>query len=102
MKKYLLLWLAGLSLTVFIGCESTPVYKSLDETPPPAVWPGLATTRADLLQPPTELFTLGPGDRVEIEIIGTLTSRTSATVGPDGRSPGHDLRKRPLTPSASP
>src|SRR5215475_7923422 len=27
------------------------------------------------LQPPTQLFTLGPGDRLEIELIGEPTSR---------------------------
>ena len=29
------------------------------------------------LQPPTNLFTLGPGDRIEIEIIGEPASRTT-------------------------
>src|SRR5437899_10374694 len=32
-----------------------------------------------------DLFTLGPGDRVEIEILGNLTSRAITFVGPDGK-----------------
>jgi polysaccharide export outer membrane protein len=39
----------------------------------------------DWLQPPKNLFTLGPGDKVELEIIGEPTSRTMTTVGPDGK-----------------
>ncbi len=43
-----------------------------------------------------DLFTLGPGDRVEIEILGNLTSRAITFVGPDGRIyynllPGQDV-----------
>jgi protein involved in polysaccharide export with SLBB domain len=38
-----------------------------------------------LLQPPSDPFTLGPGDRMEIEFIGDLTSRTTVEVGPDGK-----------------
>jgi polysaccharide export outer membrane protein len=37
------------------------------------------------LRPPADLFTLGPGDRLEIEIIGDPTSRTATIVGPDGK-----------------
>ncbi len=39
----------------------------------------------ELLRPSENFFTLGPGDRVEIEIIGTPASRALATVGPDGK-----------------
>ena len=37
------------------------------------------------LKPPTNLFTLGPGDRLEIELLDDPTSKTVATVGPDGK-----------------
>jgi polysaccharide export outer membrane protein len=40
---------------------------------------------AELLRPATEPFTLGPGDGLEIEVLGDPTSRTLTTVGPDGR-----------------
>src|SRR6266850_7167497 len=40
---------------------------------------------ADWLKPTGDLFTLGPGDRLEIEIIGEPASRTSTFVAPDGK-----------------
>jgi polysaccharide biosynthesis/export protein len=39
----------------------------------------------DWLQPPTNYFTLGPGDKLEIEIIGDANSRALANVAPDGK-----------------
>lgn len=41
--------------------------------------------RPDWLKPPTEFFRLGPGDNLEIEVLGEPTSRSSALVGPDGK-----------------
>jgi polysaccharide export outer membrane protein len=38
-----------------------------------------------LLQPPAGNFTLGPGDRLEIEVVGDPTTLTTTTVGPDGK-----------------
>jgi polysaccharide export outer membrane protein len=37
------------------------------------------------LKPPTDPFTLGPGDRLEIELVDDITSRTISMVGPDGK-----------------
>jgi protein involved in polysaccharide export with SLBB domain len=37
------------------------------------------------LQTPTELFTLGPGDRLEIEVLGEPASRATTVVAPDGK-----------------
>ena len=37
------------------------------------------------LKPSPALFTLGPGDRIEIEVIGEPLSRTTTIVGPDGK-----------------
>src|ERR1044072_2335241 len=34
---------------------------------------------------PTNLFTLGPGDRVEIEVLGDGASRMTTVVAPDGK-----------------
>lgn len=46
----------------------------------------LARTPAPaLLQPAQDLFTLGPGDQIQVETIGRPTSRTELTVGPDGK-----------------
>ncbi|MDB6125670.1 MAG: polysaccharide export protein Wza [Pedosphaera sp.] len=82
MKKTGILCWAGLALTVLVGCKSTK--------PKHAAVPHNATvvTRAlspDLLQPPKDLFVLGPGDQLEIERIGTTTARSTNTVGLDGK-----------------
>jgi protein involved in polysaccharide export with SLBB domain len=37
------------------------------------------------LQPPTEPFTLGPGDRVEIGLMGEVASKVTTIVAPDGK-----------------
>jgi protein involved in polysaccharide export with SLBB domain len=37
------------------------------------------------LRPSRELFTLGPGDRLEIEILGDPASKSSTIVAPDGK-----------------
>src|SRR6185369_3410254 len=41
--------------------------------------------RPELLRPTDNAFTLGPGDRLEIEIVGRPNSRAPITVGPDGK-----------------
>jgi polysaccharide biosynthesis/export protein len=56
----------------------------------------------EFLQPGTKAHTLGPGDRLEIEMVGQPESRQTLTVGPDGRIyydllPGIDVWG--LTPS---
>ena len=38
-----------------------------------------------LLEAPTRMFTLGPGDRLELELIGDPASRTTTVVAPDGK-----------------
>lgn len=48
------------------------------------------------LQAPAQAFTLGPGDKLDLEIVGDATSRTSTVVGPDGKiyfnlAPGIDV-----------
>jgi polysaccharide biosynthesis/export protein len=39
----------------------------------------------DLLKPVAEPFTLGPGDKIEVELLGDASTRTLLTVGPDGK-----------------
>lgn len=76
----------GLLLVLTLsGCSTpkrppaTPVAASLVAAPePPRLDPKL------LLLPPDE-FTLGPGDRLEIEFIGDTTTRSTTEVGPDGK-----------------
>ncbi len=38
-----------------------------------------------LLQAPTNLFTLGPGDKLDIELVDETNSLTTTVVGPDGK-----------------
>src|SRR5437588_179578 len=56
------------------------------------------------LKPPTDLFTLGPGDRVELEILGEPASRTITIIAPDGKIyfnllPGIDVWGATLAPA---
>lgn len=37
------------------------------------------------LQPPTDPYRLGPGDVIDIEVIGDAAARAALTVGPDGK-----------------
>lgn len=59
--------------------------------PPPTNQTSFTTVTAERrLQPewlrsPTNYFRLGPGDRLEIEVIGDLTTRAVTVVGPDGK-----------------
>lgn len=43
------------------------------------------TVPASLLQEPTEAFKLGPGDKLDIEIVGETGSRAETFVTPDGK-----------------
>lgn len=77
---------AMLALVVVFGCRHAEEFAPVPPARPPltVAKPPVSATET-LLQPPTDLFTLGPGDRVELEILGTPISRTTATVGPDGK-----------------
>jgi len=82
-----LLMLAGLS-----GCETGPRFDARATTQARLaaltnLAPVTVTNAADarLLQPPSEYFTLGPGDRLDIEMVGDPTTQTAAVVGPDGK-----------------
>jgi len=53
-----------------------------------AITPALTVTNQlspDLLRPGNQPFTLGPGDRIEIEVVGQPRSQELALVGPDGK-----------------
>jgi polysaccharide export outer membrane protein len=43
------------------------------------------TVRPEWRQAPTNFYTLGPGDKLEIEIMNEPTSRAMTTIGPDGK-----------------
>jgi polysaccharide export outer membrane protein len=82
-------WVSSASVLaafVLAGCASTPAPRppttAVSDLVAPPVPPQLDPA---LLQLPSDAFTLGPGDKLEIEFIGDLTSRTSVEVGPDGK-----------------
>jgi polysaccharide export outer membrane protein len=76
-------------LGVLTGCESTalPVATAGE----PAVAAAMPETTVlppldpALLQRPQAAFRLGPGDQVDIELVGDSSSITTVTVGPDGK-----------------
>src|SRR5262245_61685699 len=78
------------SLMAFVtGCQNTQ--PSFAPVPPKETGAQLnrvpLTNRfdPDWLKPPTNLYTIGPGDRLEIEVIGDPASRTASVVAPDGK-----------------
>jgi polysaccharide biosynthesis/export protein len=94
MKRIYLLCSAALLLAAVAGCSSTG--KRDAQSFAFANLGGTATSNAvtlvvtnevhpELLRPSDAPFTLGPGDRVEIELLGTANSRAVTSVGPDGK-----------------
>src|SRR4051812_32684029 len=88
---FLFLCCAGFCLGTLTGCVTakTDSVSFAPVTPHNAT--NLVTTTLqnplspELLQPGSTPFTLGPGDVVDLEIVGTPTSRLTTHVGPDGK-----------------
>lgn len=91
---------AGLAAAVLLtGCQSFKLRR--DQTAPtltPVPSNFVPHTVADLppldpalLHRPTAEYRLGPGDVLDIEIVGELASRTRSVVGPDGKIYFHML-----------
>jgi polysaccharide biosynthesis/export protein len=79
---------ATLLCLALAGCEHTlPRPPSLPPINTGIVAAYSVTNRIDpaWLRPPPEPFTLGPGDKVEIEMMGDVASKTATVVGPDGK-----------------
>jgi polysaccharide export outer membrane protein len=76
--------LAGLALAVLGGCA-----HQVSRRPVPAAPQPVAEARGSLdaawLKPPSTEFTLGPGDRLAIDVGGQPDSRAETVVGPDGK-----------------
>src|SRR6516162_6944934 len=92
MKNLLLRSIAGAALVFSLsGCQHTPPprYMSFDpaKSHSSRVHMVTLTNRLDLtwLKPSTNLYTLGRGDRVEIELLDDPGSRVTTIVGPDGK-----------------
>jgi polysaccharide export outer membrane protein len=67
--------------------SATPAWEALEikTTAPVAVSMPASQPDPELLQPPTDLFLLGPGDKVDVEIVGNPGSHATPTVGLDGK-----------------
>jgi protein involved in polysaccharide export with SLBB domain len=75
-------------IPAFARLHEQPAGTELTRQPAGAPMTRVAFTNhlnAEWLQPPAERFTLGPGDKVEIEIVGEPASKTTTMVGPDGK-----------------
>jgi protein involved in polysaccharide export with SLBB domain len=81
--------LAGSVLTLIIaGCASRtgPVQPApIAALTTPVSAAGRPSLDAALLQRPAEPFRLGPGDELEIEVLGDVATRARVVVGPDGK-----------------
>jgi polysaccharide biosynthesis/export protein len=87
-------FLCAACILLLAGCQSTPRYQELTLVAGPGSGPDPApvgmvtiTNRLDpqWLVPSTNLFTLGPGDRLEMELIGDTNSNAQVMVCPDGK-----------------
>jgi polysaccharide biosynthesis/export protein len=82
---------AALGLVLLTGClQPGPKFnpyipKTYQETTFSSITLTNNKAAAELLKPSSALFTLGPGDKLELEVLGDLTTRTLTTVGPDGK-----------------
>lgn len=69
------------------GCQTTPVPTARVGAPVTGLVSLAPAAPLDpaLLQPATALFRIGPGDTLDIEVMGRDDTRASVTVGPDGK-----------------
>lgn len=104
MKNSFLVGLAGLMILLTSCQHVAPRYSPLD-APAAIAAPQAVTITNEFdpawLEPPTQMYTLGPGDRLEVELIGEPTSKTTTVVAPDGKLyfnllPGVDVWGRTL------
>jgi protein involved in polysaccharide export with SLBB domain len=97
MKASLSLWTAialsaaagwfGSGCAMFSHHHTTTAAASTSEATAFAPTPveSLPPLDASLLQRPTTEYRLGPGDQLEIEVLGDVDTRSLTTVGPDGK-----------------
>ncbi|HTD66749.1 MAG TPA: polysaccharide biosynthesis/export family protein [Candidatus Limnocylindria bacterium] len=81
-------FLLGLALIFGNGCRTKgPVFDPRKSFAEDGFQTVEMTNRIDKrwLQPSTEPYRLGPGDVVEIEVLGEAAARSSLLVGPDGK-----------------
>lgn len=84
---------ALLAAALFVsGCSSLPWHHRpaattnfADATFTPTPVRNLPPLNPTLLQKPTGEYRVGPGDQLEIQVLGDVDTRTLTTVGPDGK-----------------
>jgi polysaccharide export outer membrane protein len=82
----------ALAAILFAGCQN-PKHRLPTFSPRTPASSTVALNQVDLtnrfdkglLQPSTNLFTLGPGDKIEIELLGDPASKITTVVAPDGK-----------------
>jgi len=80
----------AIAILAFGGCADIPLPVARQGAPAVEPVTGLVEVAApaldaSLLQPPVAPFRLGPGDMLEIEVMGDVSTRATVTVGPDGK-----------------
>lgn len=91
MKNTLRIFAWVLTVALFSGCQSSkPRYATFETGQAAGANTVGAVTITNQIDPawlhaPTNLFTLGPGDRLEIELLDDPASKTTTVVGPDGK-----------------
>jgi protein involved in polysaccharide export with SLBB domain len=86
MKKIGILCGSAFVAALLAGCASTdPNTAGFPDAGAPAAVTITNQLDAALLQPPTGLFVLGPGDQLDLEMTGNAASRATVTVGLDGK-----------------
>lgn len=87
MKSILYSGFVGALLVALAGCASSSKKDFAETTPTPAPTPVVVKNEIDpkFLEPDAGLMTLGPGDVIDIEMIGSPETRTTANIGPDGK-----------------
>ncbi|HWA25829.1 MAG TPA: SLBB domain-containing protein [Lacunisphaera sp.] len=76
--------LAGLVVLALVGCTHLTTRRPVPAAPV-AVAEARGAVDAAWLKPPANEFTLGPGDRLAIAVVGQEGSRVETVVGPDGK-----------------
>jgi protein involved in polysaccharide export with SLBB domain len=85
MKRNGILYWLVLAVIVFAGCETTPPSNQFPNLDAPT---GVTITNKlnpDLLLPPSEPFVLGSGDKLDVEMQDNPDTRSTVTIGLDGK-----------------
>jgi protein involved in polysaccharide export with SLBB domain len=73
---------------LLVGCQSAPPRFQGFVAPPGEALSSVTLSNQinpSWLRPAEDLFTLGPGDKLEIEVLGEPTSKATTVVAPDGK-----------------